>query len=85
VIAKEIERAGIPVALITALTQVAKQAGANRVITGTNIPHPCGDPNEPPEVDHRICRAVIDCALELIQTDVEGPTVRVPKATFALK
>ena len=84
-IAKEIERAGIPVVVITALTQVAKQAGANRVVFGTNIPHPCGDPNEPPEVDHRIRRAIVECALDLLQTDVEAPTVFVPKATFALK
>ena len=84
-IAKEIERAGIPVAVITALTKVAKQAGANRVVTGTNIPYPCGDPNEPPEVDHRIGRAIVECALEVIQTEVDGPTVFVPEVTFALK
>ena len=84
-IAKEIEREGIPVALITAMTLVAKQTGANRVVTGTMIPHPCGDPNAPVEADRSLRRTIIECALDVLQTDVDGPTVFVPKVTFTAK
>lgn len=84
-IAKEIERQGIPVAMITAMTMVATQTGANRVVTGTMIPHPCGDPNAPPETDRALRCKIVECALEALQTNVDGPTVFEPKVTFTAK
>ena len=41
---KEIERRGIPVALISAITPLPIAVGANRIIGGRAIPHPVGDP-----------------------------------------
>lgn len=79
---KEIERGGIPVALITALPIVGKQIGANRVVSGTKIPHPCGDPNLPPEDDQALRREIVKCALDALRTDVEGPTIFVPNVSF---
>ncbi len=84
-IAKEIEREGIPVALITAMTMVGKQTGANRIVTGTNIPHPCGDPSFPPEADRALRREIVKCAFCAIQTDVDGPTIFEPEVTFSAK
>lgn len=81
-IVKEIEREGIPVAFITAMTMVGKQIGANRIVTGTKIPHPCGDPNLPPADDEALRREIIKCALSTLQTDVGGPTVFVPNVSF---
>ncbi len=81
-IAKEIEKAGIPVAHITAMTMVSKQTGANRVVTGTKIPHPCGDPNLPPEDDRALRREIVKCALGTLQTEVSGSTVFVPDISF---
>ena len=69
-------------ALITALPMVGKQIGANRVITGTKIPHPCGDPNLPTEDDQKIRREILKCALGALQTNVPGPTVFVPNVSF---
>ena len=77
-IVKEIEREGIPVAYITAMTMVSKQIGANRIVNGIKIPHPCGDPNLPPEEDRALRREIVKCALTALQTDVDGPTVFVP-------
>jgi len=82
VIVKEIERAGIPTAHITAMTMVSQQIGANRIVTGTKIPHPCGDPNLSAEADKSIRREIIQTALKAIQTDVESPTVFVPTISF---
>ena len=65
-------------AAITALSMIAKQFGVNRVVTGIKIPHPCGDPHAPPEVDKGLRRAVVTAALSLLQRDVEGPTVLRP-------
>ncbi len=69
-------------ALITALPMVARQIGANRVVTGTKIPHPCGDPNLPPVDDRNLRREIVKGALGALQADVEGPTVFVPAVSF---
>ncbi len=81
-IAREIEKEGIPVAMITAMTMLAKQTGANRIVAGTKIPHPCGDPSLPVEVDETVRRKILECALGVLQTDVDGPTVFTPDVTF---
>ena len=72
----------MPVAFVTAMSMMAKQLGANRVITGTKIPHPMGDPSLPPEADKALRRKIVTCALTALQSDVDGPTIFVPEATF---
>ena len=81
-IARELEKEGIPVAHMTAMTMLSKQLGANRVVTGTKIPHPCGDPNLSMGDDETLRRAIVSCALDALQIDIEGPTVFVPDVTF---
>ena len=72
----------MPVAFITAMTKMAMQTGANRIIAGTKIPHPCGDPNLSAEADLALRREVVKCALQALQKDVNGPTVFVPDITY---
>jgi betaine reductase len=81
VIAKEIERSGIPVAFITAMTKMATQVGANRIVTGIKIPHPCGNPTLPEEADYKSRLEIVKTALRALQTDVTGPTVFEPDIT----
>ena len=81
-IAKEIERGGIPVAFITAMTKMATQVVANRIVTGVKIPHPCGNPDLSAEADLAFRREIVKCALSALQTDVCGPTVFMPDVTF---
>lgn len=81
-IVREIEKAGIPVAFITPVSQLGHQAGANRVIAGTKVPHPCGDPGMPPEADRVIRRKIVETALAALQTDVDRPTIFKPDITF---
>ena len=76
---REIEKMGIPVAFITAMTNVGKHAGANRIVTGVKLPHPCGNPDLPDETDRSLRRGIVECALSALQTDVGGPTVFEPE------
>jgi len=66
---------GIPVVQITAITNIAQMLGVNRVVQGSAVPNPVGDPSLPPEKEKDLRRKYILKALELLQTDVEGPTV----------
>ena len=77
-----IEKEGMPVGFITAMSTMAKQLGANRIITGTKIPHPCGDPSLSPEADKALRREIINCAIRTLQTDLGGPTVFTPSITY---
>lgn len=77
-IAKEIEKEGIPVALITAMSMLGKQNGAGRVIAGAKISHPCGDPDLSAEADRALRKKYLECALGALETDVDSPTVFKP-------
>ena len=61
---------------------VAIQLGASRVVTGTKIPHPCGDVNLPPENDQALRKEIVKCALAALQTDLNEATTFVPKVSF---
>ena len=80
-IAKEIEKEGMPVAYITSMVSLAKQMGAKRIIQGVSIPHPCGDPSLPEESDRAVRREIVKCALDALQAKVDGPTIFVPGST----
>ena len=77
-ISKELEKAGLPVALISAMFPVAQQVRANRIVKGVSIPHPCGDPNLSKELDARLRREIIETALRALESEVTGPTVFSP-------
>ncbi len=72
---KEIERAGIPVVVISALPPLALQAGANRVVQGVKIEHVCGDPALSPVADQALRRRLVLRALQALETPVESPTL----------
>ena len=81
-IAKEIEREGVPVAFITAMPKMAEQVKANRIITGIKIPHPCGNPDLSEKDDQALRGEIVKCALQALQTDVEAPTIFMPQITM---
>ena len=82
-ISKELEKAGLPVALISAMFPVAQQVRANRIVKGVSIPHPCGDPNLSKELDARLRREIIQTALRALESEVTGPTVFSPPVAMA--
>lgn len=81
--AKEIERAGIPVAVISALYSLALTTGSSRVVRGTRIEHVCGNPRLSPEKDRELGMRIIMTALKALQTDVKGPTLFDPDVEMA--
>ena len=63
-----IEKHGIPATLLTAMTSMAKVAGANRICSSGLIPHPVGDPVRTPEDEIAWRRAQVSKALTATAT-----------------
>ncbi|MBI4523533.1 MAG: glycine/betaine/sarcosine/D-proline family reductase selenoprotein B [Deltaproteobacteria bacterium] len=82
-ISKELDRAGIPTAVISAMYPVVEQVGASRIVRGVRIPHPCGDPTLSAELDGRLRRGIVETALKALVSEVQGPTLFVPKMAVA--
>jgi len=72
-LAKEIEGAGIPVAQITSLPNIAMMANSNRMVKGNGIIHPMGDASLPPDAEITLRRKIVRTALEALQADIEKP------------
>jgi len=65
-----IEKHGIPAALLTAMTSMAKIAGANRILSSGLIPHPVGDPTRSPEEEFGWRKGQVRKALNAIATPI---------------
>ena len=75
--AKEIERAGIPVVLITALISIAERVGANRIFKAEGrFHHPLGDLNMTPEAELLWRTTQLRAASRMLAQRVDGPTIR---------
>ena len=71
----ELEGAGLPTAMVSALGPVAAELGAVRVVRGVKIPHPCGDPTLDPARDRALRVSLVRAALRAIGTTVDKPTL----------
>ncbi|PZS14100.1 MAG: hypothetical protein DLM64_02330 [Solirubrobacterales bacterium] len=72
---KELERAGIPTALLCNLVSIAVRVGAPRIVPTRGIPYPTGDPSLEPEQEREWRRLLLEQALVALGTAVRGPTV----------
>ncbi len=77
--AKELERLGIPTAIMTALPVIPLSVGASRVVRGVRVEHVCGDPRLTRELDREATTRIVRTALRAVQTAVEGPTIFEPQ------
>ena len=73
--AQEIERAGIPTAVFTALDSIALNVGCYRIIPGRGVLHVAGDPTLAPEQERLWRRRLVESALEALTTEVEQARV----------
>ncbi len=73
--AKEIERAGIPVAHICSIITISQTVGANRIVPAVAIPHPLGNPRLAPDEEKELRRNLLKKALAALQTPIEEQTV----------
>ena len=76
--AKEVERAGIPIAVMTALPIIPLSVGASRVVRGMRVEHVCGDPRLSKDLDRAVARRIVSTALRALQTEVTVPTLFEP-------
>lgn len=74
-VTKEIERVGIPAAILTGIPLIPLAVGANRVVKGIRVEHVCGNPLLSKEDDRKLQRRIVDKALEALRTPVERPTM----------
>ena len=75
---KEFDRAGLPVALLTAMAPMARMLSANRIVLGVSIPYPCGDPHLSVEEDSRFRKELVREALATLEVEVSAPTIFEP-------
>lgn len=73
--AKELDRAGIPVAHITAFTSIALSVGSNRIVFGGDFTSPSGNPDLPIDREKAYRRKIIDKCLEVLSMDIDKPTL----------
>ena len=66
---------GIPAVQITAVPTAAKVVGNSRILVGTSVTNPYGDSSFEPEREKKLRRKYIERALEILQKDVEKPTL----------
>jgi betaine reductase len=67
VLAKELERAGLPTAQVCALTPVALMVGSNRIVPAASVVHPVGDPNRDPKAEKALRRSLVEEALKALE------------------
>ena len=73
--AKEIERAGIPVTVLCNLIDVAKTVGSNRMVQTVSVPYPLGDPGMSKEEEWKLRTSRVGAALDALATKIEEPKV----------
>ena len=73
--AKEIERLGLPTALISALVPLAASVGANRIVEGKALTHPLGDPALPGEEEHQFRRMLLLRSLDALKAVVQDQLI----------
>ena len=83
--AKELERAGIPVSIMTAMPAIPLSVGANRVVRGVRVPHVCGDPVLSEEKDWELGVRIVQTALQALMARVTGPTLFEPAQIVSAK
>jgi betaine reductase len=64
-----LEKAGIPVAQVTAMTPVAKALGSNRIIQARGIVYPLGDTDLPANEEKALRRRIVQQALDALATE----------------
>lgn len=73
--AQEIERAGIPTVIMTALDTISQSVGCFRIVPGTGVLHVAGDPTLTRKEELAWRRRMVERALWALQQDVSTSEV----------
>ena len=60
------------------MTPVALMVGSSRIIPGSGIVHPAGNADLDPEAEKALRRAIVEKALEALQTELQEQKVFSP-------
>ena len=77
-IAKELDRAGVPAAHLCTMLNVSKGAGGNRIVPSRSVLYPTGDPDLSPEEEYGLRQKIVKAALRAIGTETSGPQIFEP-------
>ena len=66
---KELERAGIPTAHVTAMTPVAEMGGSPRIVQGKAIINPWGKSDADPDEERSMRQEIASVALKALQNE----------------
>jgi glycine reductase len=73
--AKEIDRAGLPVVHMCTIVPISLTVGANRIVPTIAIPHPLGNPDLSSEQEKELRMMLVKSALTALQTNITKQTV----------
>jgi len=73
--AREIEKAGIPVVHMACMVPVAQSMGVNRIIKTLSIPYPMCDVSLSEEAQYKQRYQLLSKALDVLTTDISQQTV----------
>ena len=73
--AKEIERAGIPIVVMCNLIDVAKTVGSNKIVPTVSLPYPLGDPTLSKEEEWALRYHRVGVALDALADDIKEAKV----------
>ena len=73
--AKEIERAGIPIVVMCNLIDVAKTVGSNKIVPTVSMPYPLGDPTLSKEEEWALRYHRVGVALDALADDIKEAKV----------
>ena len=74
--AKEFEKAGLPIVQLTALPGLAQGIGTNRIVAGNAITNPAGDYRLDEHQEYNLVKLpVVAKCLRALETEVTEPTI----------
>jgi glycine reductase len=60
----------LPTAHICSIVPISETVGANRIVPSVAIPHPLGEPTKSPAEEKLIRRALVEKALQALETEI---------------
>lgn len=73
--AKSLERLGIPTVHVCTIVPISQTVGANRILPGTSIPYPTGDPNLSQDDEFNLRRKMMLVAIKALSSKVSEQTI----------
>jgi glycine reductase len=68
----------LPTALFTAMVSVAATVGANRIVRGTAITHPLGDPARPSEDERSLRERIVQAGMDALRVTPQADQIFQP-------